>query len=77
MSKATAPQRLGNHTTCSGNKFQAVKFSREQKIRALNFRGATPTAKLSENKTRAKISGSTVLYNGACNRPLPSPLAGK
>ena len=32
-----------------------------RKFRVLNLRGSTPTAKLSENKTRAKISGSTVV----------------
>ena len=31
-----------------------------RKFHMLNLRGPTPTTKLSENKTRAKISGSTV-----------------
>ena len=64
MSKPTAPQRAGNHTTFSDNKFHAVKiFACAENFCALNFRGPTPTGKLSKNKTRAKISGSTVQSN--------------
>ena len=36
-------------------------FRVRKKFCALNLRGPTPTAKLGENKTRVKISGSTVL----------------
>ena len=36
------------------------KFLRAQKFCVLNLRGPTPTAKLSKNIPRAKISGSTV-----------------
>ena len=36
------------------------KFLHVQKFCWFNFRGPTPTAKLSKNKARAKISGNTV-----------------
>ena len=42
---------------------RSKNFPLLRKFRALNLRGPTPTAKLSENKTREKIKGSTVLLS--------------
>ena len=54
----------------SSNEFHASKifvhtenYYAHRKFRVLNLRGPTPTSKLSENKTHAKISGSTVIVN--------------
>ena len=42
-----------------------------QKFRALNLRSPTQTAKLSENKTHAKISGSTVPWEATLSKAPP------
>ena len=64
MSKVIASQCLENHTMC---KWQLIPLGENFRVRTnfrvLNLRGPTPTTELSENKTLAKISGSTVLVN--------------
>ena len=61
QSISSTASRKSHHMQVAMNS-QPANFRVRRKLRALNLCGPTLTVKLSENKTRAKVSGSTVCH---------------